>query len=63
MDDKDFKIKTVEFHLANANSKYNKCISGAIKDFLETNKFFAHNCDSLKKNVDDLFEQYKTLNN
>ncbi len=63
MDDKDFKIKTIEFHLANASIKYNKCISAAIKDFLETKKIFSQNCDSHKKIVDELFEQYKTLNN
>jgi hypothetical protein len=63
MDDRDFKIKTVEFHLANASAKYNKCVATAIKDFLETNKVFSHNCDVLKKTVVELFEQYKALNN
>jgi hypothetical protein len=64
MDDKDFKIKTLEFHIENNSNKYNKCISNAVKDFLNSNKDFnTLQCDSLKKIIDDLFEQYKLLNN
>jgi len=64
MDDKDFKIKTLEFHIENNSNNYNKCISNSVKDFLYSNKDFnTSQCDTLKKTIDDLLEQYNTLNN
>ena len=64
MDDKDFKIKTLEFHIENNSNKYNKCITQSVRDFINTNKDFnSTNCESLKKIVHEIFEEYKSFNN
>jgi hypothetical protein len=65
MDDRDFKLKTLEYHLSQASEKYTKCIAGAVKDFLEsTNDFdiLSKECEQYRVVVDDLMEKYKEAN-
>ena len=65
MDDRDFKIKTLEYHLSQASGKYTKCIADALKDYLENTTDYdilSKGCDQYKSTVDDLMVKYKEAN-
>jgi hypothetical protein len=65
MDDKDFKLKTLEHHLSQASGKYTKCVANAVKDFLETKTDFdilSKDCQQYKEVIDDLMIKYKMAN-
>jgi hypothetical protein len=65
MDDITFQIKNVEFHLKQVSQNYDKCISKAVKKFVESNLEFSKlvkPCESLKLNLSELMKQYEQLN-
>lgn len=65
MEDTTFQIKNVEFHLKQTSKNYDKCISRAIKRFLDTDNEFSSlikPCEPLKESLNDLMRRYEELN-
>ncbi len=66
MDDKNFQMKNVEFHLKQASITYDKCVSQAVRNFLDSQTEFStlvKGCAIYKQNVKELMEKYEKLNN
>ena len=65
MEDTTFKIKNLEFHLKEMSFNYDKCVSKAIKAFLDNDADFNTHfkpCENLKTNLNDLMKKYEELN-
>jgi hypothetical protein len=65
MDDKDFHLKTLEYHLSQVSLQYTKCIANAAKEFLESKTDFdilSKDCQQYKTNLDDLLSKYREEN-
>lgn len=66
MDDLTFQIKNLEFHLKQISMQYDKCVSKALKNFLDhADVQFSgviKPCESIKLNLDDLMKKYEILN-
>ena len=65
MDDLTFQITNIEFHLKQTSMNYDKCVSKAIKSFLDSDTDFANlikPCENLKQNLENLIRKYETLN-
>ena len=66
MDDLSFQIQNLEFHLKQTSIQYDKCISKAVKKFLDNAEVqfsgVIKPCESLKLNLDDLMKKYEILN-
>ena len=61
MDDKTFQIKNIEFHLKQTSQNYDKCVSKAIKQFIDSEMDFSElvkPCEPLKGNLDNLMKKY-----
>jgi hypothetical protein len=65
MDDMTYQIKNLEFHLKQSSYNHDKCVSKAIRSYLETD----HNitmlmkpCETIKENMDELLRKYEELN-
>src|SRR5689334_3758530 len=61
MNDETFKIKNIEFHIKETSQNYDKCLSKAVKQFLDSDVEFQRvvkPCESLKANLDDLMKKY-----
>lgn len=65
MDDFTFQIKNLEFHIKQTSMNYDKCVSRAIKNFVESDTDFTSlikPCEPIKMNLDDLMKKYEQLN-
>ena len=65
MDDLTFQIKNLEFHLKQMSMNYDKCVSRAIKKFVESDLDFSNlikPCEPIKSNLGDLMKEYEQLN-
>ena len=65
MDDLTFQIKNLEFHLKQISMNYDKCVSKAIKKFVDSDldfKSIIKQCEPLKANLDNLMQKYEALN-
>lgn len=65
MDDNTFKIKTLEFHIKQTATNYDKCLSSVVKQYTESDIDFetlVKPCANIKQNLEKLFSQYETLN-
>lgn len=66
MDDLTYQIKNLEFHLRQTAINHDKCISKAIKKFLDSDSEFSilvKPCEELKENLDVLVRKYEELTN
>lgn len=64
MDDKTFKIKSLEFHLKQKSIKYENCVSAAVKMFLDTKVDFDVGitpCKDLGNELKALLSDYEEL--
>lgn len=65
MDDITYQIRNLEFHLKQASMNHDKCISKAIRRYLESDtdiSLLMKPCESIKENLDDLMKRYEQLN-
>ena len=65
MDDKTFQLKNLEFHIQQTSKNYDKCISKALRNFLESESDFSNcfkPCEQIKNNLNDLMKKYEELN-
>ena len=65
MDDNTFQIKNLEFHIKQSSINYDKCVSKAVKHFLDSNSDFStliKPCEPLKRNLDELMKKYEEIN-
>jgi hypothetical protein len=65
MDDLTFQVKNLEFHIKQTSINYDKCISKAIKRFVDSEADFTNlvkPCENLKHNLEDLMKKYEALN-
>ena len=65
MDDLTFQIKNLEFHLKQTSINYDKCVSKAIKMFLDSDSDFSNiikPCEPIKQNLEDLMKKYQAIN-
>jgi hypothetical protein len=66
MDDLTFQIKNLEFHIKQTALNHDKCVSRAIKKYMESDSEFnvlIKPCESLKTNLDDFMKKYEELSN
>ncbi len=64
MDDITYDIRNLEFHLKQYSRNYDKCLSKAIKEFLDSKADFhelAKPCEELKSNLDNLLRKYEEV--
>jgi len=65
MDDITYQIKNLEFHLKQISHNHDKCVSKAIRGYLETDhdiKVLMKPCETIKENVNGLLRKYEELN-
>jgi hypothetical protein len=65
MDDVTYQIKNLEFHLKQISQNHDKCISKAIRGYMETDhdiKMLMKPCETIKENMDVLLKKYDELN-
>jgi len=57
-----FELKNLEFHLKEKSQQYDKCISKAVKIFLETNQDFdvlSKPCNTINNDLKELMKKYE----
>jgi len=65
MEDRIFKIKNIEFHLKQVSYAYDKCVSKAVRSFLDSDIEFNtvfKPCEEIKLNLNNLMKTYEELN-
>ena len=65
MDDITYQIKNLEFHLKQTSYNHDKCVSKAIRRYLETDHditMLMKPCETMKENMDGLLRKYEELN-
>jgi hypothetical protein len=65
MDDITYQTKNLEFHIKQLSINHDKCISKAIKKYLESDTditILMKPCEEIKENLDNLLKKYEELN-
>jgi hypothetical protein len=65
MDDNTYQIKNLEFHLKQTSNNFDKCVSKAIRRYLETDNdigILMKPCEAIKENLDNLLKKYEDYN-
>jgi hypothetical protein len=66
MDDITFQIKNLEFHLKQTSMLYDKCVSKALKNYLDHGESefprLIKPCEPIKLDLGNLMKKYEDLN-
>jgi hypothetical protein len=66
MDDLTFQIKNLEFHLRQTSMLYDKCVSKALKNYLDHGESefprLIKPCEAFKLDLENLMKKYEDLN-